>query len=96
MKKKGQPLSELRKVLTKLPQAQRNVRVLRKPELEEMEAAAKVAEIEKVLGDSGRVLIRYSGTEPLMRILIEGRDAELIERQADELAAAIQQEIGEQ
>ena len=61
-----------------------------------MEAAAKVAEIEKVLGDSGRVLIRYSGTEPLMRILIEGRDAELIERQADELAAAIQQEIGEQ
>ncbi len=96
MKKKGQPLSELRKVLTKLPQAQRNVRVSRKPELEEMEAAAKVAEIEKVLGDSGRVLIRYSGTEPLMRILIEGRDAELIERQADELAAAIQQEIGEQ
>ena len=95
MKKKGQPLSELRKVLTKLPQAQRNVRVLRKPELEEMESAAKVAEIEKVLGESGRVLIRYSGTEPLMRILIEGRDAELIERQAEELAAAIQQEIGE-
>ena len=60
-----------------------------------MEAAAKVAEIEKVLGDSGRVLIRYSGTEPLMRILIEGRDAELIERHADELVAAIQQEIGE-
>jgi len=95
VKQSGQPLSELRKVLTKFPQAQRNVRVSRKPEVEEMEAAAKVAEIEKELGDSGRVLIRYSGTEPLMRILIEGRDAGLIERQIDELATAIQQEIGE-
>ncbi len=95
VKKTGQPLSELRKVLTKFPQAQRNVRVSKKPEVEEMEAAAKVAEIEKELGDSGRVLIRYSGTEPLLRILIEGRDADQIERQIDELAEAIQQEIGE-
>ena len=94
MKETEKPLSELRKVLTKSPQIQRNLRVKKKPELQEMKAAAKVAEIERELGDGGRVLIRYSGTEPLLRILVEGRDNEQIKRKINELAAAIEEEIG--
>jgi phosphoglucosamine mutase len=81
-------------VLTKSPQIQRNLRVKKKPELQEMKAAAKVAEIEREIGDGGRVLIRYSGTEPLLRILVEGRDTEQIKRKINELAAAIEEEIG--
>ncbi len=95
VRRKNQPLSELRKVLTKFPQAQRNVRVARKAELHEMAAAAKVSEIEATLGDAGRVLLRYSGTEPLLRVLIEGRDSEYITREADALVEAISAEIGE-
>ena len=95
MRESGQPLSELRKVLSKFPQAQRNVRVRRKPAFEEMEMAPLLAEVEAAQGDSGRVLLRYSGTEPLLRILIEGRDEEEINRQADALAEAVRTEIGE-
>tara|TARA_R110002096_G_scaffold310126_12_gene504735 strand:+ start:1250 stop:2617 length:1368 start_codon:yes stop_codon:yes gene_type:complete len=95
MRQSGQPLSELRKVLTKYPQAQRNVRVSRKPALEEMKAAAKVAAIEETLGENGRVLLRYSGTEPLLRILIEGKDSDYIDREADALVEIISAEIGE-
>jgi phosphoglucosamine mutase len=95
MREKGQPLSELRKVMTKLPQAQRNVRVSSKPTVESMAVAGRIREIEEGHGSAGRVLIRYSGTEPLLRILVEGRDKEQIEGEADELAAAIGDEIGE-
>lgn len=59
-----------------------------------MKASVKVAEIESELGDGGRVLIRYSGTEPLLRILVEGRDTEQIKTKINELAAAIEEEIG--
>ncbi len=91
----GKPLSELRTVMAKFPQAQRNVRVIRKPPLEELAIAGRLREIEASHGDSGRLLLRYSGTEPLLRILIEGREKAVIEEQADELAAAIREEIGE-
>lgn len=94
VKETGQPLSELRKRMTKFPQAQRNVRVARKPEISELFAAEVIREVENALGDSGRVLVRYSGTEPLLRILVEGRDAVEIERMADEISKAIADEIG--
>lgn len=94
MKQSGKPLSELRRVMTKLPQAQRNVRVSRKPAREELAAAARLAEVEKTLGNAGRVLLRYSGTEPLLRLLIEGRDADYINREADAIAELIRSEIG--
>lgn len=95
VKETGQPLSELRRRMSKFPQAQRNVRVTSKPDLSELSASAKIEEVEKSLGDAGRVLVRYSGTEPLLRILVEGRDADEIGRQADEIAKAIADEIGE-
>jgi phosphoglucosamine mutase len=94
MRTAGKPLSELRKVMTKFPQAQRNIRVLRKPAPADLAAADRLAEVEKTLGSAGRVLLRYSGTEPLLRLLIEGRDADYINREADAIADAIRAEIG--
>ncbi len=96
MTETGKPLSELKKCLRKYPQAQRNIQVTSKPPIEELHEAAKLkSETEKQLAGKGRVLLRYSGTEPKIRLLIEGPDAESINTQADKIAAAIKQEIGE-
>jgi phosphoglucosamine mutase len=90
-----EPLSELRKVLNPFPQAKRNLRVKSKPPLAELADAQRlIQETEKKLGTLGRVLLRYSGTEPLIRLLIEGRDPDYIEEQASKMAEAIQLQIG--
>ena len=94
MKETGEPLSELRKCLKKFPQAARNLRVSSKPAIETLEAQKIIAETQKKLGDYGRVLLRYSGTEPLIRLLLEGRDVEYLEAQADKIASAILAQIG--
>ncbi|MBA3960450.1 MAG: phosphoglucosamine mutase [Chthoniobacterales bacterium] len=95
MQETGKPLSELKKCLTKYPQAQRNLRVREKPPLESLGNVMKlVAETEKQLQGKGRVLLRYSGTEPKVRLLIEGRERVEIDRQADEIARAITAAIG--
>jgi len=92
----GKPLSELKKVLKKYPQAQRNLRVREKPPLESLADVSKLlAETESSLGGKGRVLLRYSGTEPKIRLLIEGRDQAAINSSADKIAAALQAAIGE-
>jgi phosphoglucosamine mutase len=95
MRESGKPLSELRKVMTKFPQVLRNLRVREKPPLGELSAAPRIAALEAALGESGRVLLRYSGTEALLRLLVEGRDAAFIGSEADAIAAEIQGEIGE-
>lgn len=95
MKETGEPLSELRKCLKKFPQSTRNLHVRAKPPIEDLVEAQKIAkETEKKLGDYGRVLLRYSGTEQIIRLLIEGRDVEYLEAQADKLASAILAQIG--
>lgn len=92
----GKPLSELRKVLKKYPQAQRNLRVKDKPPLDMLPAIQKLlTAAESDLQGKGRVLLRYSGTEPKIRLLIEGRDQTAIDLHADRIAEAIQAEIGE-
>ena len=92
----GKPLSELRKVLKKYPQAQRNLRVKDKPPLDTLPAIQKLlAAAESDLHGKGRVLLRYSGTEPKIRLLIEGRDQSAIDLHADRIAEALQAEIGE-
>ena len=58
------------------------------------EANKIIKETEKKLGVYGRVLLRYSGTEPLIRLLIEGRDVEYLEAQADKIASAVMAQIG--
>ncbi len=95
MKENGKPLSVLRRVMSKFPQAQRNIRVSRKVPVAELAAAARLGEVEKTLGSAGRVLLRYSGTEPLLRLLIEGRDSDYINREADMITGEIRAEIGE-
>jgi phosphoglucosamine mutase len=95
MKESGRPLSELRHVLHKYPQAQRAVKVQTKPPLNELPAVqAAIKTAEEALAPRGRVLVRYSGTEPKARILMEGRDAALLEKHADAVAAALQAAIG--
>jgi phosphoglucosamine mutase len=81
-------------VLTKFPQAQRNVRVTAKTPVSELTAAPKIDEVQALLGDAGRILLRYSGTEPLLRILIEGRDEAQINEWADQVVELIADEIG--
>jgi phosphoglucosamine mutase len=91
----GKPLSELKSCLSKYPQAQRNLRVQRKPPLSELPEIQKlVANAEQALAGSGRVLLRYSGTEPKIRLLIEGRESNQINGFADEIAAALKASIG--
>ncbi len=95
MKSTGKPLSELKRCLEKYPQAQRNLRVKEKMPIEKIPNVQKlVAEAETELSGKGRVLLRYSGTEPKIRLLIEGREPALIDRQANRIADAIQSAIG--
>jgi phosphoglucosamine mutase len=95
MKSSGKSLSELKSCLTKYPQAQRNLKVKEKPPLADLPAVMKlVDEAEKELSGKGRVLLRYSGTEPKIRLLIEGRELAQIDRQANRIAEAIQNAIG--
>ncbi len=95
MKETGEPLSQLRKCLKKFPQSSRNLRVRSKPPITELVEAQKIIkETEKKLGDYGRVLLRYSGTESLIRLLVEGRDVEYLEAQADKIASAVLAQIG--
>ncbi|MFL6584755.1 MAG: phosphoglucosamine mutase [Chthoniobacterales bacterium] len=95
MKSSGKPLSELKRCLKKYPQAQRNLRVKEKRPIEQLpDVQQLVAETEKELSGKGRVLLRYSGTEPKIRLLIEGRELAQIDRQANRIADAIQSAIG--
>ncbi len=95
MHQTGQPLSKLKTCLKKYPQAQRNLVVKEKPPLAELSAVMKlISETEKELSGKGRVLLRYSGTEPKIRLLIEGQELDKIDKQANRIADAIQSAIG--
>ncbi len=95
LQKSGKPLSELAAVMTALPQVLVNVRVSERRSIEELPAVGKViADVEGRLGDNGRVLIRYSGTEPLMRIMLEGQDQDDITLMANEIADAVRSHLG--
>lgn len=91
----GLPIHEMTSVMRTYPQILINIPVSRKPPIEELEsvlAAVKVAETE--LGDEGRVVLRYSGTEKKMRVMTEGPDSILVERLARSIADAVRAEIG--
>lgn len=94
MRESGQTLAGLRRVMSKFPQVLRNIRVREKRPVAELAAAPRLAALESALGESGRVLLRYSGTESLLRLLVEGRDAAFIKAEADAIAAEIRAEIG--
>jgi len=95
MKQKERPLDELTKVMEPLPQVLYNVEVKEKKKLSEFsEIQKKIQEIEKSLGHSGRMLIRYSGTEPLLRIMVEGEDEIKLHRFAKDLVELVKKRIG--
>jgi phosphoglucosamine mutase len=95
VQRSGRSLSELAQVMTSLPQVLVNVRVREKCDLRDIPAIRSVIEaVETELGENGRVLIRYSGTEPLLRVMIEGQDQAGIERQAEEIAELVRRHLG--
>lgn len=95
MKESKKPLSELASAFRAFPQVLLNVPVARQPSLASLPGVvAARARVESDLGDDGRVLLRYSGTEPLARVMVEGPDLERIRKQAQDLASAIVAEIG--
>ena len=89
----GKPLSELASVMEVLPQALVNAKVpnhKKENYLEYPEIASAIKELTDKFAGEGRVLIRPSGTEPLVRVMIEGKDQKMIEKEANKLAALIQ------
>ncbi len=95
MKEKGQPLDELAKVMEPLPQVLYNVEVREKRDLSEFpEIRKRIDEIERDLKDAGRILIRYSGTEPVLRIMIEGENEEKLHRFAKDLVEMVRKHLG--
>jgi len=95
MRQRERPLSELAGQLALYPQELVNVHVDRKPPIEETPELAKaVADVEERLGGRGRVLLRYSGTEPLCRVMVEGEDEDVVRKLAHELAALVESVLG--
>jgi phosphoglucosamine mutase len=95
MQSTGKPLSELKRCLKKYPQAQRNLRVREKRPIEQIPDLSRlIADTERELNGKGRVLLRYSGTEPKIRLLIEGAERAQIDLQANRIAQAIESAIG--
>ena len=96
MKAKDTPLSKLAKCWTRFPQLVTNVKVREKKPFEQLDGVTRlVAEAEKELKSAGgRVLLRYSGTEPKARLLLEGRDANVLEKWSKQICGAIQKQIG--
>ncbi len=89
------PLDELVADLKVFPQAIVNVKVRSKPPLESLpEVSSALAQANRSLGDSGRIVLRYSGTEPLARVMVEAERAEDVERWSETIAFAIQSSIG--
>ncbi|MCV6603947.1 MAG: phosphoglucosamine mutase, partial [Porticoccaceae bacterium] len=87
-------LHQLKKGMSKYPQTMINVRIDQKVELADYpDIAAAVAEAETELADSGRVLLRPSGTEPLIRVMVEGEDKQQVDRLAQQVADAVQKTL---
>src|SRR5262249_29014486 len=92
---KGRPLSDLRRVMQRFPQVLINVGVSAKPEITTVPAVHDaVRTAESALGDRGRVLVRYSGTEAILRVMIEGEHQAEIQRLADGIAAEVRRHLG--
>ncbi len=90
MKKQQKPLSELTGIMESYPQVLKNVRTARKMDPRQIPALRdKVAALEQKLGDKGRILVRPSGTEPVVRVMVEGENEAVIDAMALEICGAI-------
>jgi phosphoglucosamine mutase len=95
MRRTGKPLSELKKAIRLFPQVREDVRVSRKEPFEShLEIAQAIRDAQEALRDKGRVFVRYSGTEPLARVMVEGEDARQIQNLSQKIATSIQRILG--
>ncbi|MGB3221695.1 MAG: phosphoglucosamine mutase, partial [Desulforhopalus sp.] len=91
MKKSGQPLSELANIMKSFPQVLKNVRTSTKIDVSSIQHFPEtVLKLEEKLGKTGRILVRPSGTEPVIRVMVEGQDEAVINDMADELCGLVQ------
>jgi phosphoglucosamine mutase len=91
----GRSLAELASDLTSYPQVLMNVRVREKVELQRVPAiAAVISRVESRLEEQGRLLVRYSGTEPLLRVMLEGRNEHEIRAWAQEIVDVVKEHLG--
>ena len=95
MAETGRELADLASELVTYPQVLVNVRVREKKDLHSVPAiAAAMASVEERLAGQGRLLVRYSGTEPLLRVMLEGRDQQEIQGWASEIAGKVKEHLG--
>jgi phosphoglucosamine mutase len=95
MKTSGQPLSQLSSLMTVFPQVLINVPVKKKPEISSLPELVRLQQdVERRLGEKGRVLLRYSGTEPVCRIMVEGEHKEEIDRYGRQIAEKVAKLLG--
>ena len=91
----AKPLSELSQIMTVFPQVLLNVEVKRKPEIKNVaEIEDAIKSVEACLGEKGRVLVRYSGTQPLCRVMVEGPDLDEVKRYGRQIAAVVEEKLG--
>jgi len=95
MKKTGKPLSELKKQMIQFPQVLENVFVRQKDDFNQYpKIVESIKKVETALGDNGRVVVRYSGTEPLARVMVEGEDYQKIQQYVMDIAHTIRAQLG--
>ena len=91
----GRPLSELAQLMDIFPQKLINVDVASKPELSSLpQVVAAIEDVEAALGDQGRVLVRYSGTQNMCRVMVEGPSDEVTARYCEQIVEAVKAAIG--
>ena len=95
MIKEQKPLSELAKIMKVFPQKLINIDVKSKPEISTVPEIVKAVEaVEEELGDKGRVLIRYSGTQNMCRVMVEGPTDEETEKYCTQIADIVKEKLG--
>ncbi len=95
MRSSGKPLSELAAVMTVFPQCLINVEVKSKPEIDTIDAVMQaIHSVENDLGDNGRVLVRYSGTQPQCRVMVEGPTDQETKSFCQQIASEVAKELG--
>lgn len=96
MKRTGKPLSELATIMQRMPQVLVNVKVSAEGKLafnDDDEIKAEIKRVGDILGDTGRILVRVSGTEPLVRVMLEGEDHNQIQRLAEQTAQVVRERL---
>lgn len=95
MREENKPLSELSRIMTVFPQMLLNIEVQKKPLIEDVpQIMAAIRTVEDCLGEKGRVLVRYSGTQPLCRVMVEGPEKEDTSRYCQLIADAVKAALG--